>query len=38
MENLAKATNDMEALDNIIQLKNKETFSLKELNDLAREY
>ena len=38
MENLAKATNDIEYLDKIWMLKTKDSFTLKEINDLAREY
>lgn len=38
MENLAKATNDIDAMEKVFELKNKTSFSLKDLNDLAREY
>ena len=38
MENLAKVTNDIDYLDKIWILKTKDSFTLKEINDLAREY
>lgn len=38
MENLAKVTNDIDYLDKIWILKTKDSFTLKEINDLVREY